>query len=59
MKIKHFECVVDGHHGVYMIGCYLLSLIPSPKRNSKSESVDHGLQGSNREKSESKFYDWY
>ena len=45
--------------GVYMIGCYLLSLIPSPKRTSKAESVDHGLHGSNRERSESSFYGWH
>ena len=43
----------------YALGCYLGSLIPSPKRSSTAKSVDNGLQGSNRERSESKFYGWH
>ena len=45
--------------GVYMIGCYLLSLIPAPKRDREAKSMDHGLQGGNRERSESSFYEWH
>ena len=50
---------VLGCLAVYALGCYMLSLIPNPKRTSKVEKVDHGLHGSNRERSQSKFYDWH
>ena len=44
---------------VYALICYLVGLIPSPKRSSTAKSVDNGLQGSNRERSQAKFYGWY
>ena len=44
---------------VYATGCYLVSLIPSSKRSSKAEKAEHGLEGGNRERSQSKFYGWH
>ena len=43
----------------YALSCYLGSLVPSPKRDRKVNSAEHGLEGGNRERSQSKFYGWY
>jgi hypothetical protein len=43
----------------YALSCYLVGLIPGPKRDREAKSMDHGLHGGNREKSESKFYGWH
>ena len=44
---------------VYALSCYLVGLIPGPKRSNKAEKAEHGLEGGNRERSQSKFYGWY
>ena len=38
---------------------WVISLIPSPKRDRKVNSAEHGLYGGNRERSESSFYGWH
>ena len=43
----------------YALSCYLVGLIPSPKRSSRAEKTEHGLEGGNRERSQAKFYGWY
>lgn len=43
----------------YALSCYLGSLMPSPKRDRKVNSAEHGLEGGNRERSQAKFYGWY
>lgn len=43
----------------YTLSCYLVSLIPGPKRDREAKSMGHGLHGGNREKSEPKFYGWH
>ena len=44
---------------VYAAMSWVISLIPSSKRSSTAKSVDNGLQGSNRERSQAKFYGWH
>ncbi len=44
---------------VYAMGCYLISMLPSPKLASKGANLDCGLQGSNKESSQSKYHGWY
>ena len=44
---------------VYALGSWVISLIPSSKRSSKAEKAEHGLEGGNRERSQSKFYGWH
>ena len=48
-----------GWLAVYALGSWVISLVPSPKRSNKAKSVDNGLQGSNRERSQAKFYGWH
>ena len=44
---------------VYALGSWVISLVPSPKRSNKAEKAEHGLEGGNRERSQSKFYGWH
>ena len=44
---------------VYALACWLITKIPNPKRSNKAEKAEHGLEGGNRERSQSKFYGWY
>ena len=44
---------------VYALACWLISKLPSSKRNTKRHVIqDHGLHGSNRERAINQSFNW-